>query len=42
MGSCAVPLKEKTWTKTRKRFEELAKKAKIEVGLAPKPPKKDS
>jgi hypothetical protein len=39
-GGCAVPLSDKTWEKTRKRFEEVAKKAKIKVGDAPPKPKK--
>jgi hypothetical protein len=40
MGECAVPLSDKTWEKTRKRFEEVAKKANIKVGKAPPKPKK--
>ena len=39
-GECAVPLSDKTWEKTRKRFEEAAKKADIKVGKAPPKPKK--
>lgn len=36
MGECAVPLKAATWTKARKRFEELMKKEGKTVGPAPK------
>lgn len=35
-GECAVPLSDKAWKKTRKRFEELMKKAGKKVGDAPK------
>lgn len=38
MGECAVPLKDETWKKARKRFEELMKKEGKKVG--PAPPKK--
>lgn len=37
-GGCSVPLMDKAWTKTRKRFEELMKKEGKKVG--PAPPKK--
>lgn len=39
-GECAVPLSDKAWDKTRKRFEEVAKKAGIKLGAAPPKPKK--
>jgi hypothetical protein len=35
-GECAVPLSDKAWKKTRKRFEELMKKEGKKVGDAPK------
>ena len=34
-GACAVPLKDKTWTLARARFEQLAKAEKLEIGAAP-------
>lgn len=37
-GGCSVPLMDKAWAKTRKRFEELMKKEGKKVG--PAPPKK--
>jgi hypothetical protein len=36
MGECAVPLKPATWTKARKRYEELMKAAGEKFGPAPK------
>ena len=35
-GECAVPLKANTWTKARKRYEELMKAAGKSFGAAPK------
>ena len=35
-GACAVPLKEGSWKKARKSFEEVMKKAGKTVGPAPK------
>jgi len=35
-GECNVPLKDKTWTKARKRFEALMKEEKKDFGPAPK------
>jgi hypothetical protein len=39
-GACNVPLKDKTWKKARKAFEEQASKKGMKVGAAPAPKKK--
>lgn len=39
MSACHVPLTQKTWTKARKRFEELMAKEGKKVGAAPAPKK---